>query len=131
MCLNTCFPVKIQLTGIKERLAGIKERGKCARCHGKGKVPSPDSDERSTSFVPCPRCTITRECPDCNGSGGLQIAGAPLCFKCGGTGKIKQLFPDCPDCDGKGHVVRTTSMSWGPLINCDKCGGTGKINGDE
>jgi DnaJ-class molecular chaperone len=72
MCLNTCFPVSLQIDGIKER-----------------------ANRKLLDMILSP----TRECPDCNGLGygtfTYGMIGAAdyqtweePCKRCGGTGKL-------------------------------------------
>ena len=73
----------------------------CGTCHGSG----------------CATGTTPEICPDCHGTGQVQIrrqtpmgvfATTSACAKCGGKGKI--IHQPCPDCRGSGAVRRRKTI---------------------
>ena len=73
----------------------------CGTCHGSG----------------CAAGTTPEICPDCHGTGQVQIrrqtpmgvfATTSACAKCGGKGKI--IHQPCPDCRGSGAVRRRKTI---------------------
>jgi hypothetical protein len=122
------------------QIAGQDDEGfqntKCAVCHGKGKVASPQDDEKTgaSADTKCPRCnglgiTLQNSSDETGfmGHGGRGI-GLPLsknfklndnCLKCSGSGKEKS------DEDKSGDEKRDE-----PATDCVTCNGTGK-HGEE
>ena len=69
-------------------------------------------------------------CPDCNGTGLVQIApnvrGLKKCPSCNGNGNTPISYTKCPNCGGEGKYSDCCFDSqW--IETCTDCNGTGKI----
>lgn len=71
----------------------------------------------------------TETCEACHGHGTKDGSEAPICDKCGGSGRIHQqqggffiVETTCPKCKGSGRLVKEA---------CKKCGGSGVVNKDK
>lgn len=62
----------------------------------------------------------SKECPECDGTGRVEIEECPECDGCGEFDHGSHTY-SCKECGGGGEIVATGS---GAL--CEECGGTGK-----
>jgi len=75
----------------------IERPVQCETCHGTGTRPG----------------STPKTCPECGGSGTVQVAEGPLqfrqtCPRCGGSGQIPG--DPCPTCHGTGRVMRQETV---------------------
>ena len=84
-----------------EKEVTVDRMEQCGTCHGNGCAPG----------------TSPEVCPDCHGSGQVQVrrqtpmgvfASTTPCSKCGGTGKI--IHQPCPDCRGQGRIRKRRAI---------------------
>ena len=84
-----------------EKDVSVERMEQCGTCHGNG----------------CAAGTTPEVCPDCRGSGQVQVrrqtpmgvfATTSPCGRCGGKGKI--IHQPCPDCKGAGSVRKRKTI---------------------
>ncbi len=91
--------------------AGLIKVGECDYCDGDGKIittipPSIDAKHSTTPW------------------GSESIFYDADCYKCGGSGYIKE---ECKTCNGSG-IIECEKCKGEGLVTCDKCNGEGKVD---